>query len=79
MDDARSGWLALGLAGVNLVNPASPEQLDRLGGHGGLAKSIEAYWSDEAHRRNRSWSEHRDINEVMLATALIPEGYCLLD
>jgi hypothetical protein len=22
----------------------------------------------------RSWSEHRDINEVMLATSLIPDG-----
>jgi hypothetical protein len=24
------------------------------------------------------WSEHRDINEVMLATSLVPEGFLVL-
>ena len=27
------------------------------------------------HRRSSSWTGHRDINEVMLATSLAPHGY----
>lgn len=40
-----------------------------------LAHEIEAFWADPAHRRAATWTEHQDINEVMLATSLAPEGY----
>jgi hypothetical protein len=40
-----------------------------------LAGDIEAFWLDPAHRSEAAWLEHRDINEVMLATSLAPEGY----
>jgi hypothetical protein len=40
-----------------------------------LADQIEAFWSDPAHRSSRTWIDHRDINSVMLATSLAPEGY----
>ena len=40
-----------------------------------LAERIEEFWSDPGHRRARSWIAHRDINEVMLATSLAPDGY----
>lgn len=41
----------------------------------GLADEIEAFWSRPAHRRARAWTEHGDINRVMLAVALVPDGY----
>jgi hypothetical protein len=40
-----------------------------------LADEIESFWRDPAHRHTGPWSEHRDINEVMLATSLAPEGF----
>jgi hypothetical protein len=40
-----------------------------------LAERIESFWSDPANRRASTWIEHRDINEVMLATSLSPDGY----
>jgi hypothetical protein len=48
--------------------------LEAIGRHDGLAESIVSFWLENAHQQNRSWSEHRDINEVMLATALVPQG-----
>jgi hypothetical protein len=43
-----------------------------------LGQAIEAFWLDPAHRQAPTWSEHRDISEVMLATRLAPEGYLVL-
>ena len=43
-----------------------------------LAEQIEAFWSDPAHRSSRTWTDHRDINMVMLATSLAPESYLQL-
>ena len=40
-----------------------------------LAGRIEAFWRDPAARRAPTWTEHEDINAVMLATSLAPEGY----
>jgi hypothetical protein len=40
-----------------------------------LGDSIEAYWRDPEHRQTDAWLEHEDINAVMLATALAPDGY----
>lgn len=53
------------------------------GPHGKRSRSadyprIESFWRTPEHRRARSWSEHRDINEVMLATSLAPEGFLVL-
>lgn len=36
---------------------------------------ILGFWLDPANRANRAWSEHADINEVMLATGLVPQGF----
>jgi hypothetical protein len=33
------------------------------------------FWLEPRNRRSRIWDEHRDINSVMLATSLMPEGY----
>jgi hypothetical protein len=40
-----------------------------------LGAELRAFWRDAAHRKTGGWLEHRDINEVMLATSLIPEGF----
>ena len=43
-----------------------------------LRDSIETFWRDPANRRSDTWTEHRDINEVMLATSLVPDGFLML-
>ena len=30
---------------------------------------------DTRNRESQTWAEHRDINSVMLATCLMPDGY----
>jgi hypothetical protein len=40
-----------------------------------LRDPIESFWLEPEHRRTRVWKEHADINDVMLATALAPEGF----
>lgn len=40
-----------------------------------LAGRIERPWLQREHRRLLAWLEHRDINDVMLATGLAPDGY----
>lgn len=42
---------------------------------GRYAQTIEDYWLVPANRRAATWMEHRDINDVMLATSLAPEGF----
>jgi hypothetical protein len=43
-----------------------------------LGDAIETFWLDPEHRSTSTWSEHRDINEVMLATRLAPDGFLVL-
>ena len=43
-----------------------------------LSNMIEAYWLDDTNRQAESWTGHRDINMVMLATSLAPDGYLSL-
>jgi hypothetical protein len=40
-----------------------------------LAKDIEEFWLKPENRNAETWMEHIDINEVMLATSLISDGY----
>jgi hypothetical protein len=44
-----------------------------------LAGQIESFWADPAHRRSKTWKDHEDINSVMLATSLAPDGYYEFD
>ncbi len=50
-------------------------QTERLMQYIPLGDSIETYWLDSVNRQAGPWMEHRDINMVMLATSLAPEGY----
>ena len=66
----RELGLAIGLAAVS-----------ELPGHGGIAshhglrEEIEGFWTRDEHRATRTWREHADINDVMLATSLAPAGF----
>ncbi len=40
-----------------------------------LSGKIERFWLNENNREADSWIEHLDINMVMLATSLAPEGF----
>jgi len=43
-----------------------------------LGNSIEEFWKDKKNRKNTVWRDHNDINTVMLATTIIPEGFLKL-
>ncbi len=40
-----------------------------------LRDEIEAFWCIPEHQHSTTWTEHQDINEVMLATSLAPDGF----
>jgi hypothetical protein len=40
-----------------------------------LSEIIEKFWLESKNRKVSSWTEHRNINMVMLATSLAPDGY----
>ena len=40
-----------------------------------LCSQIETFWLNAENQRAETWKEHLDINTVMLATSLIPNGY----
>jgi hypothetical protein len=42
---------------------------------GPLIEIIENFWLERANREAATWMEHRDINMVMLATSLAPDGF----
>lgn len=61
-----------------IFSAESRSMLLSLLGHVPLGKAIESFWLDPGHRGADTWFEHRDLNEVMLATSLAPEGFLLL-
>jgi hypothetical protein len=50
-------------------------KVDQLSRHVLLRSEIETFWLQPEHRRVDSWLEHANINDVMLATSLQPEGF----
>jgi len=81
----RELGLAIGLRAVQRLQQESAQAADlgraarmRLGalmGYAPLGEDIVRFWRDPANRKADSWTRYRDINEVMLATALAPEGF----
>ncbi|UCH91547.1 MAG: hypothetical protein JSU60_02210, partial [Nitrospirota bacterium] len=43
-----------------------------------LTEIIENFWLEPINQQSYSWTGHRDINSVMLATSLAPEAYLTL-
>ncbi|MEA3411947.1 MAG: hypothetical protein U9R74_10460 [Pseudomonadota bacterium] len=60
------------------INPETREKLEALMRYRPLGREIETFWRDPGNQRAGTWTEHLDINEVMLATSLAPDGYLLL-
>ncbi|HBH86570.1 MAG TPA: hypothetical protein DDY17_03065 [Syntrophaceae bacterium] len=50
-------------------------RVERLMRYAALGDIIETHWLKPINRHADSWIAHRDINMVMLATSLAPEGY----
>jgi hypothetical protein len=77
----RELGLAIGLRAVERI-AAEADRLDSngrealrwLGEARGLGAALEAYWLDPGHRQSNAWRGHEDINDVMLASALLPDG-----
>jgi hypothetical protein len=83
----RELGLAIGLRGVDLMSrdralgtpgPRACAALAEIARYQALGAEIVAFWRPPARHRASTWTEHRDINEVMLATALAPEGFLVL-
>jgi hypothetical protein len=70
----RELGLAIGLAAVPLLGPAA----GILSTFMPLRSEIEGFWLEPVNRRSPTWREHEHINTVMLATALVPDGYLTL-
>ncbi|HTO07777.1 MAG TPA: hypothetical protein VMR86_12065 [Myxococcota bacterium] len=73
----RLAFRELGLA-IGLASVGMDARLAACAPYAPLGAGIESFWLEPEHRSNTTWSEHRDINEVMLATSLVPEGYLRL-
>jgi hypothetical protein len=43
-----------------------------------LGAELRAFWLRAEHRRTDAWRAHEDINDVMLATAVLPDGFLTL-
>ena len=40
-----------------------------------LGNAIDSFWLDDRSRKADTWTDHREINMVMLATSLAPDGF----
>ena len=52
-----------------------PVRIESLLPYTPLADLIEDFWLDPQNTEGPTWTEHREINMVMLAASLSPDGY----
>jgi hypothetical protein len=83
----RELGLAIGLRGLDrlretLARPEAPAgagalaaRVEDLRRARPLADEIEIFWLEPRHREAATWTDHREINMVMLATTLTPDGF----
>ena len=84
----RELGLSIGLSGVGGLlhmiheNPALfggdsslQVQVEALQSYVPIGEATERFWLDSGNQAAGSWTEHREINMVMLATSLAPEGF----
>ena len=71
----RELGLAIGLSAIAAMEPVVTARFAR---YLPLRDELSAFWSRSDHRRTRPWIEHADINDVMLATSLVPDGFLTL-
>jgi hypothetical protein len=53
-------------------------QIEKLMKYHAVAEAIEDFWLQPVNRKAPVFLEHRDINTVMLATSLAPDGFLML-
>lgn len=82
----RELGLAIGLSTLDLVEGRLHERADDhrdavlrdlvepLVPFTNLGRSIESFWREPVNQASSTWQAHANINEVMLATSLVPEG-----
>lgn len=83
----RELGMAIGLKGVSLIRESLLGQADVYGNTANMrlvqelmrylpmSESIESFWSRRENRRASTWEAHQDINDVMLATCIEPQGF----
>jgi hypothetical protein len=77
----RELGLAIGLRALPIIADAAPRRpphgraIDLLLRAQPVADDIVAAWLPQARQDDATWRAHRDINEVMLASALIPDTF----
>ena len=49
--------------------------LNALSNYASLSETIEKFWLEPKSRESETWTTHHDINRVMLATSLAPDGF----
>jgi hypothetical protein len=87
----RELGLAIGLKAVGKLQGCIEDNPQLFGREGSVQRSVEAlagylplgeiierFWLDDKNREADSWTEHRDINMVMLATSVAPDGFLLI-
>jgi hypothetical protein len=87
----REIGLAIGLAAVEAMAAAAAHDATSFSGGANARKlvdalaravplraHIESFWLRPEHRASVTWQDHLDINEVMLATSLAPDGFLVL-
>jgi hypothetical protein len=80
--------LSIGLSGVEKLeewigkNPGLPDpksalhhQVQALRSYVPLKEKIEQFWLEEKNRQAGTWTSYKEINMVMLATSLEPDGF----
>ena len=70
----RELGLAIGLQAADFIPKPTVAVVDEFDAYPGLATALQAFWLTCAQRATDTWLAHPNINEVMLATALIPGG-----
>jgi hypothetical protein len=84
----RELGLAIGLAAVSMleteplasgISASGQESLAKLAQFQPLHTEITSFWMEPHHWKTSSWIEHADINQVMLATSIAPDGFVKLD
>ena len=84
----REFGLSIGLGAVQRLQGSMQEQPELYKNHAylhgpvgmlmsyqPLVNEIEAFWLDPVNQEAETWKEHLDINSVMLASSLAPDGF----
>ena len=83
----RELGLSIGLKGVPMmeevmrksrpggISPEIEQRLTDLERYSQMGQNMERFWTIPINQKVATWSEHREINMVMLATSLAPESF----